>query len=248
MGYFCNATDDDAFAVGHMTNATENASSAMGNASTASGFCSAAIGFWVTAPGYCETVLGKFNESYTPASPTGDPEDRLFSLGNGNSVYPSNALTILNNGCIGVKSVTSPTYALELPNNSANQTGRGRAYAWDTYSDERIKSDIRNLDYGLKEVMMLVPVIYFHHNSLVRNKEMIIEADGVPGIGFIAQDVYDIVPEVVTKPENEAADLWSMSYEKLIPLLTKAIQEQQAMIEELQKKVEQLENKLTIEY
>jgi flagellar biosynthesis chaperone FliJ len=39
-----------------------------------------------------------------------------------------------------------------------------------------------------------------------------------------------------------------MSYEKLIPLLTKAIQEQQAMIEELQKKVEQLENKLTIEY
>lgn len=245
MGYYCNATADDAFAAGHSTEASAQASVALGNASTASGFCSGAFGFWVTAPGYCETVLGRYNVSYEPSSPTGAGTDRLFSLGNGSSVSASNALTVLNNGCMGLKSVTSPTYALELPNNSSYPNGSGRAYAWVTYSDERIKSDIRLLEDGLFKVMMLSPVSYVHHNSEVRNKHLIIETDGVPAIGFIAQEVYPVVPEVVIRPGNEATDLWSISYDKLVPLLTRAIQEQQAMIEDLQQKVEELEQKLT---
>jgi len=44
----------------------------------------------------------------------------------------------------------------------------------------------------------------------------------------------------VSKPENESTDLWSMSYEKLVPVLVKAIQEQQAITEKLQQ-----ENALT---
>ena len=249
-GYQCQSLNSYCFCFGYNSISDAPYSTSLGYNTTATQQRSQAFGNNTTTQSAFETVFGRYNVEYTPLLPGGwTPDDQLFVVGFGTSdAARYNALTILKGGQTGLRSMTTPTYTLHLANNPASGDGKAQAYAWDTYSDERIKSDIRNLDYGLKEVMMLVPVIYFHHNSLVRNKEMIIEADGVPGIGFIAQDVYDIVPEVVTKPENEAADLWSMSYEKLIPLLTKAIQEQQAMIEELQKKVEQLENKLTIEY
>ena len=39
-------------------------------------------------------------------------------------------------------------------------------------------------------------------------------------------------------------DLWSMDYDRLIPVLTKAIQEQQEQIETLQEKIRELEERL----
>jgi len=50
--------------------------------------------------------------------------------------------------------------------------------------------------------------------------------------GFIAQELYDIFPNAVSKPAKEE-DMWSVDYGKITPLLTKAIQEQQAEIEAL---------------
>ena len=51
-------------------------------------------------------------------------------------------------------------------------------------------------------------------------------------IGFIAQEMESIVPEAVDVPKT-AADHYGMKYNELIPVLTKAIQEQQAQIEQL---------------
>ena len=55
--------------------------------------------------------------------------------------------------------------------------------------------------------------------------------------GFIAQELYEIFPNAVTKPAN-AEDMWSVDYGKVTPLLVKAIQEQQATIGVQQKIIE----------
>ena len=58
---------------------------------------------------------------------------------------------------------------------------------------------------------------------------------GESQVGFIAQDVRKIIPEVVFGKEGEMSsnETLSMSYGNLVPVLTKAIQEQQAQIEEI---------------
>ncbi len=137
------------------------------------------------------------------------------------------------NGRIGIQTVNNPNYAIELPNSTVIGTGKGRANEWLTYSDKRIKSDINTISYGINEVMKLKPVSYYQHNSSQTDGKLVIENTGAKNIGFIAQDIYKIIPEVVTVPNDENTDLWSMSYEKLTPVLVKAIQEQQEIIEEL---------------
>jgi hypothetical protein len=50
--------------------------------------------------------------------------------------------------------------------------------------------------------------------------------------GFIAQELFEIFPNAVTKPDNDDK-MWSVDYGKVTPLLVKAIQEQQAQIANL---------------
>jgi len=145
------------------------------------------------------------------------------------------------NGRIGIQSVNNPNYAIELPNSTVIGTGSGRAYAWTTYSDERIKSDVKEINYGIDAVLKLKPVSYLQHNSTTENGKIVVDNAGVNNIGFIAQDIYKIIPEIVNKPKNEENTLWSMSYEKLVPVLTKAIQEQQGIIESQKSQIGKLE-------
>ena len=147
----------------------------------------------------------------------------------------------IKNGRIGIQTVNNPTYAVELPNSAIIGTGSGRAYAWTTYSDNRIKSDVKEINYGIDAVLKLKPVSYLQHNSTAENGKIVIDNAGVYNIGFIAQDIYKIIPEIVNKPENEENTLWSMSYEKLTPVLVKAIQEQQAIIESQKSTIGKLE-------
>ena len=54
--------------------------------------------------------------------------------------------------------------------------------------------------------------------------------------GFVAQELNGICPEVVKVPESEE-DVWGVRNSKVVPMLVKAVQEQQAMIEELKAEV-----------
>jgi hypothetical protein len=67
--------------------------------------------------------------------------------------------------------------------------------------------------------------------------------DGTGGnqIGFIAQEIMQIIPEAVVKTSD--AEPLGMKYAELIPVLTKAIQEQQSLIEKLQIEIEKLKQK-----
>lgn len=244
-GYHSQALDNYSLSFGYNANCNYEYSVSMGYNTTAFSRYSFAFGRNTETYSAYETVLGSFNEEYTPVIPLGwSPADRLFVVGFGTSeASRHNALTILKGGETGFRSMTTPTYTIHLANINSIDDGKAQAYAWDTYSDKRIKSDVHPIPYGLDLVMQLEPIAYFHHNSSIKNNEIIVENVGTNDIGFVAQDIYQLIPEVVTKPENESVSLWGMSYEKLVPVLVKAIQEQQAMITELQNKIEELEGK-----
>lgn len=88
-------------------------------------------------------------------------------------------------------------------------------------SDARLKTNIRNLKYGLSEVLQFRPVSYSWKDNADSKK-----------IGLIAQEVQALVPEVVN-----VGEYLGMNYAELVPVLIKAIQEQQKLIDELTLKV-----------
>lgn len=61
-------------------------------------------------------------------------------------------------------------------------------------------------------------------------------------LGFIAQEAIEVIPEIVNQPENVNEELWSMDYVRLVPVLVKAIQDQQAIIQSLETRIIALEN------
>lgn len=102
-------------------------------------------------------------------------------------------------------------------------------------SDAREKTNVENLEYGLAEVMKMKPVNFEWNERPQDGKK----------IGFIAQDLLEVVPEVVkTTMETEDRETGEITYEEapvygvyysdLIPVLAKAIQEQQENIERIE--------------
>jgi predicted ATPase len=63
------------------------------------------------------------------------------------------------------------------------------------------------------------------------------DADAVHG--FIAQEIQEIVPEAVSKGDNED-DMWSMDYGRITPVLVAALQDAHKKIEELAAEVAKL--------
>lgn len=123
---------------------------------------------------------------------------------------------------------------------SINQAG-----TYTVLSDERVKKDIKDIEYGLNTVLALRPRKYNHYvnnkfeDGKVENGDIFVSK-----IGLVAQEVYPIVPEIVEKPENEKEGFYSLDYTSLIPVLIKAIQEQQDQIDVLKTTVKVLMTKL----
>jgi hypothetical protein len=97
-------------------------------------------------------------------------------------------------------------------------------------SDIRWKDQVRNLPYGLNMVSQLRPVDYIRKNNEKQTRE----------IGFIAQEVEKTLATIGYKDQGfltkDDKGYLSIRYNDLIPILTKAIQEQQAQIEALNTK------------
>ena len=95
-----------------------------------------------------------------------------------------------------------------------------------------IKENVKNINYGLSDVLKLKPVIF---NYIDRNKW----GEG-KDLGFVAEDVMNVIPEATGVMNN--SDIY-FDLQKLVPVLTKAIQEQQSQIEALKQRIINLENK-----
>jgi hypothetical protein len=98
-------------------------------------------------------------------------------------------------------------------------------------SSYELKKDITPIHYGLNEILQLNPINFNWVNSdkYGDNNEN----------GFIAEDVLSIIPNSV----NSDGGSIFMDYSKLIPILTKAIQEQNLLIKALEQRIINLENK-----
>jgi len=100
-------------------------------------------------------------------------------------------------------------------------------------SDGRFKTVTRTIESGLDKIMKLKPLYYRWNENSGFNTEF-------EEIGFIAQDVKKVIPEAVPNEEEENKKL-NYSDRAIIATLTKAIQEQQIIIESQDKRIQQLE-------
>jgi len=109
-------------------------------------------------------------------------------------------------------------------------------------SDERLKTGIEDLNYGLDEIMRLRPVSYERTDRPWMGRN----------VGLIAQEVREVISEAVptqtyTVLDEETGEMGyvdneylSIDYTDMVPVLIKAMQEQQAQIEELKAEIESL--------
>jgi hypothetical protein len=109
----------------------------------------------------------------------------------------------------------------------------GTVYATSTtitgISDQRLKENIRDLDDGLEKVLSLKPRKFDWKEGK--------GADIKNARGFIAQEFEIVFPDMVEEwkdPAPEGEDPYKAVNANLIPTLVKAIQEQQALITQLQ--------------
>jgi hypothetical protein len=92
------------------------------------------------------------------------------------------------------------------------------------FSDRRVKTNIKTIDNALAKVLCLRGVTY-NRTDLEDKSEQ---------IGVIAQEVKEILPQVVQ--ENEDGH-YSVAYGNIVGVLIEAIKEQQAQIEELKSRL-----------
>lgn len=92
-------------------------------------------------------------------------------------------------------------------------------------SDITMKKSIKDVKYGLKEILSINPIEYeYKKKQKVSNRKH---------LGFSAQEVKELIPELVGEHDNKL----TLSMTELVPVLVKAIQEQQVQIKELQEQL-----------
>lgn len=159
-----------------------------------------------------------------------------FHAGSGTNGAP--LMVLVSNGSVGI-GIDVPAYKLDVAGD-INASANVRAGGVVLTSDARLKRNITHTQHGLSTIMSLRPVEYEKKNSIKDNEYNRHE------IGFIAQEIAKVLPSLVTEGKDADKTL-AVSYIELIPVLTKAIQEQQAQIEALKAKNAELEatNKVT---
>ena len=123
------------------------------------------------------------------------------------------------------------THGITLPNSSTANSGSIKAYSYETYSSSRFKTNIKTIDNAIGKIKDMRGVYFDWKDS---NKK---------DIGFIAEEVGDVIPEAVVYEDN-GVDASSMSYQKLVSLLLQSVKEQQDIIENQNDRISQLEQKI----
>ncbi len=275
MGFNTDALALGSTALGYSTDAEANYSFAAGYFAEAQAIYSLALGNAVQAQSYSSMAIGRYNVGGGNAT-SWEANDPIFEIGIGSG--PSsreNAITVQKDGDVGI-GTTAPSARLHVADGNlrigsaeefsdggsfllqvnaalAPETNGGRSlgtstFRWSTVyatngtintSDRRDKKNIRDISYGIEALMKLKPVSY----------EWINENQPHTKLGLVAQDLLEVLPEVVVThewQEDESGnrlkvplERYGVYYDDLIPVLIKSIQELKAEIDALKKKIEQ---------
>jgi hypothetical protein len=144
-----------------------------------------------------------------------------------NGLTETAGIVIKESGNVGIGTI-SPTTKLYVNGDITANSVAGT-------SDRRFKTNIRPVTNALDKVKSLQGVYFNWNQKAFPEKEFGAQDE----LGFIAQEVEKIVPEIVVK-EKTKEEYRSVKYDKLVALLVEAIKEQQKQIETLQIKVKQL--------
>jgi hypothetical protein len=142
----------------------------------------------------------------------------------------SYGMAISEEGYIGMGSIPTSSYRL-------NVSGTVGATGYVTTSDLRLKTNISSLSSAMNTLNLLIPVSYDKKVSLTDSVYSKQE------FGFIAQEVQKVLPQLVTEGKDKD-HLLSLDYISIIPLLTKAMQEQDVVIKNTQLENKQLKAQL----
>ena len=120
------------------------------------------------------------------------------------------------------------THGITLPNTSLNNSGSIKAYSYATYSSGRYKKDVEMIQSPLEKIKNIQGVSFSWKDT---NKK---------DIGFIAEEVGKVIPEVVNFEEN-GQDAMSMDYARMTALLVEGVKEQQIQLDQQKKYISQLQ-------
>ena len=171
---------------------------------------------------------------------SGGTTTKLLTLTTGNIIQaqvPLNIGTSLStNNQIWTASQGSSTTTLYIGNASIT-----------TVSDIRIKTDINTWKGNALDMISKMRVVDFAWNDPSDKAEINKNSRG-KYVGFIAQEVIDIMPWTVNAPDRHCSDcklgrqckkhrnFWQLEYEYIVPILCKGMQELQQKVELLEKR------------
>ena len=132
---------------------------------------------------------------------------------------------VLKGGNLGVGTLT-PGYRLQVGNSGDGSTAR--ANAWNTFSDRKLKKDIVEIENPSEKLEHLNGYYYYWKEGSDKTRQ----------VGVIAQEVEEVLPEIVS---TDAEGIKSLDYSKLTPLLIEVLKEQQEIIKKLEARIDALE-------
>ena len=136
----------------------------------------------------------------------------------------SERLTVTDGGRVGINKPT-PAYTLDVNGNVSNISIYA-SHDVAAYSDARVKTDIETIPNALDKVNKLRGVTFKRTDEGSTDKRM---------MGVIAQEVLDVVPEVVNQRDSDGH--YSVSYGNMVGVLIEAVKELKAEVEELKKQI-----------
>ena len=143
------------------------------------------------------------------------------------TVSGAEKMKILGSGEIGIGGQATPIHPIHHLN-GAHLTTAG---IWTDASDVMRKSDFEPLNYGLAEILKLTPKRY--------------KIKDVTDIGFVAQDIEKILPEIVSGEDAYEIDEVvqggkGIAYGHIAPVLVNAIKELHEKNRSLEEKIDEL--------
>lgn len=150
---------------------------------------------------------------------------RIFAGGSETS-----GIAILENGNVGIGN-NAPTTKLYVNGDITANSIAGT-------SDLRFKTNVRPISSPLEKVKSLRGVYFNWDQKSFPDKNFSEKTE----LGFIAQEVEKVLPEVVSK-DNSPEEYRSVKYDKVVALLVEAIKEQQKQIDSLKSQVIKLKRK-----